>query len=60
VYTLNGRHVRTLWSGPLHAGDTQFTWDGTDAQARPVASGIYLVQFSSGADHASVRMVLLR
>lgn len=60
VYTLDGRHVRTLWSGPLDLGQTQFTWDGMDAQARPVASGIYLAHFSSGADHASVRMVLLR
>ena len=60
VYTLDGRLVRTLWSGPLDEGETQFTWDGTDAQARPVASGIYLAHLSSGASHSSVRMVLLR
>jgi hypothetical protein len=60
VYALDGRCVRTLWNGPLPAGESAFRWDGTDAQSRSVASGIYVARLSAGQDHASVRMVLLR
>lgn len=42
IFDVRGRLVRTLQAGLLPAGEHRFRWDGTDAQRRAVASGIYI------------------
>jgi len=42
VYSVDGRKVRRLWSGPVTDG-AQLAWDGRDASGRVVASGRYFV-----------------
>jgi len=44
IYTVEGRYVATVHDGPLTAGPRQFTWQGTNHNGQPVASGVYLVE----------------
>lgn len=44
VYNLRGQKVRQLASGTTATGGTPLYWDGTDAQGRQVAPGIYLLR----------------
>jgi hypothetical protein len=44
VYDLRGTLVRTLANGIMGVGYHSVTWDGRDAEGRPVSSGIYLVR----------------
>ena len=61
AYDMQGRTVRTLWSGALTPGvPVEATWDGaTDAglRARP---GVYLVSLEAGKDRATLRVASLR
>ena len=50
VYTLDGRRVRRLYSGPLSAGPQAQTWDGRDGQEALVAPGLYLLRVEVDAD----------
>ncbi len=40
--------------------DNRFVWDGTAADGRPVAPGVYLARFRSGAGATTVRRILYR
>ena len=42
IYNILGQPMRQVWTGPLSAGEHQLTWDGRDAQGRPVAAGVYM------------------
>ena len=42
IYNVLGQPLRRVWSGPLPAGEHQLTWDGQDAQGKPVAAGVYM------------------
>jgi len=53
VYTVTGRRVRTLDA----SGGGRATWDGRDADGRPLPAGVYLVRGSVGETR---RVVLLR
>jgi hypothetical protein len=58
VVRVDGSLVRSFDAGP-RAGSTQITWDGTDTQGYPVASGSYWVRAQSGAQAEARRVVLL-
>ncbi len=60
VYDLGGRLVRVLVDRPEPAGPGVATWDGTDSNGRPVASGVYFYQLRALSDRETKRMVLLR
>ncbi len=60
VFDLLGRHVKTLASGELPAGEHNVTWDGTDETGRDVASGIYLYKLDTPGGSDARRMTLLR
>ncbi len=42
LYDLLGRRIRVLYEGRLPEG--VFSWDGRDAQGRPLAAGVYMVR----------------
>jgi len=61
VFTVNGRHLRTLVDGDLTAGTHLISWDGTDDGGRAVASGTYLYRLHTGAGFVdSGSMVLVK
>lgn len=60
VYTAGGRLVRTLHDGVLLNGRETLTWDGTDAEGRPVASGVYLTRVESDSSLATGKVVFIR
>lgn len=60
VYNLRGQLVRVLERVKRTAGEHTAHWDGTDAQGRAVASGIYLCRLSSGGTTSTRRLLLLK
>jgi enediyne biosynthesis protein E4 len=61
IFTVDGRHVRTLVSEDLNAGEHSVTWTGQDESGRTVASGAYFYRLSSadGAQQTG-RMALVK
>ncbi len=59
VFDVAGRLVRTLAAGPRPAGTHALSWDGRDAEGRPVAGGLYLVRAATPAGTAQRKLVRL-
>lgn len=60
VYSVDGRRVRTLASGPLSEGSHFIEWDGRDASGNQVSSGVYLYRLEAGVQVLTRKMVLLK
>ena len=60
VIDVIGRRVRTLVAGALVPGRHAVRWDGRDAAGREVASGVYFLRLTAGAQKASTRLTLVR
>jgi len=58
IYQLDGTFVqRILFT--RSAGEQTFTWNGTDASGRDVASGIYVYQLRINGRHAGTRTMVM-
>ncbi len=60
VFDLNGRLVRTLFSGVAEQGVNVARWDGTDSASRPVASGVYFYRLNTNGEDYAKKMVVVR
>ena len=60
IYSVTGALVRTLVDSRLPAGHFRAPWDGTDAQGRPVGSGVYVYRLSENGRNLSRKMSLLK
>lgn len=60
IRDLLGREVTRLVSGVRDRGHHSVTWDGTDHDGRPVASGVYLYTLITPAHTATRKLLLLR
>ncbi len=61
VYTVDGRHVRSLVSESLNAGHHDVTWLGKDDSGRAVASGTYFYRLNAhGSEQQTGRMALIK
>jgi hypothetical protein len=60
VYDVNGRVIRTLVSGEVPAGNHRVSWNGKDADGRPMAPGIYLCRLETPGRTITRKMALLR
>lgn len=60
VFDVRGVLVRTLANRLFAVGVQAVSWDGTDDDGRPVASGVYFCQLRSGATRASTKLVLTK
>ncbi len=60
IHDVQGRLVRTLFSGRQAPGTHAVVWDGTDDMGAAVSSGTYLYSIVSGSERASRRMALVR
>ena len=60
VYSSTGQLVRTLINEESDVGVHRVIWDGSDDSNRPVASGVYMVRFSTPNVVATKRVTLVR
>jgi hypothetical protein len=60
VYDLLGKPVKTLADQMQAAGIHSVIWDGTDQQARRMASGIYICRLQAGSLTQSQKMILVQ
>jgi len=61
IYDPRGRHVATIEDDILAPGPYERQWDGTDADGRRVASGVYFYRLDVAGEGSMVRkMVLLK
>ncbi|HEY2955276.1 MAG TPA: FlgD immunoglobulin-like domain containing protein [Candidatus Eisenbacteria bacterium] len=60
AYDVNGRAVRTLWSGGLAAGLRSLEWDGRSDRGDRVPGGIYFIRLESEGRVAVQRLAILR
>jgi|GEM_PF-2222363 len=60
VCDISGREAKTLVNRLLDAGQHTVSWDGTNADGKPVATGIYLCRMETGQFSKTIKMVLLR
>ncbi len=60
IYNLQGKLVKTLYSGNLPSGKNTLIWDGTDDLTRVVSSGIYFCFLESEQYRENRRLVLQR
>jgi hypothetical protein len=60
VYDARGRLLRSLQPEPGRSSTVQFSWDGTDARGRRVASGTYWARGTGPAPAHPIRFVIAR
>jgi hypothetical protein len=60
VFNILGQEIIRLADGEYPAGSHTVTWEGTDEQGHPAASGIYLYRIEAGSFTASRKMVLMK
>ncbi|MGH7493143.1 MAG: FlgD immunoglobulin-like domain containing protein [bacterium] len=60
IFNLQGQMVRELVDQEYVAGKYAMQWDGRDAEARNVASGIYLYEMKAGKTRWARQLTLLR
>ena len=59
IHAVNGRVVRTLFSGARNAGEGATVWDGRDDAGRSLPAGIYRARIECGSERRNVRLVLV-
>ncbi|MFH0919505.1 MAG: FlgD immunoglobulin-like domain containing protein [Fibrobacterota bacterium] len=60
VCDVRGKHVRSLYYGPMEAGQRNVAWDGRDHFNRLMASGTYFFRVSLGHDVLMKKFQLVR
>ena len=59
LFNMLGQRIATLVNGHQSAGFHTALWDGTDAEGRAVAAGVYLYRLQTDRSSLTHRMVLL-
>lgn len=60
VYGVDGRLVKTLYSGAVSGDQLSIAWNGTDERGVPVTSGVYFYRAVSNVGTATGKMLLMR
>ncbi|MEE9271540.1 MAG: FlgD immunoglobulin-like domain containing protein [Candidatus Krumholzibacteria bacterium] len=60
VFDVQGRLVATVWNRVLPKGRNLLRWDGTNADGRPVATGIYFVRAAGAGVARTLKVILLK
>lgn len=60
VFSVDGRLVRTLFSGQKDSGDHEVFWDGRNDSGNEVASGQYFCQLTSGGMRDARKLMLVK
>jgi putative Ig domain-containing protein len=60
VYSVDGRHVRTLMDRQCEPGRYTAAWDGQDEDGRAVGPGVYYARLDAGSKRFTRSVVVLR
>jgi len=60
VYDATGALVRTLWSGPVAAGQQVVSWDGRNDAGQQSGTGVYFYRLDVGDQQLTERMIMVR
>jgi hypothetical protein len=60
IYDIEGREIRMLAGGMMHAGLHTLVWDGHSNRGEPVAPGVYFLRLTAGDVSLSRRVILIR
>jgi hypothetical protein len=60
IYDITGRLVQTLLDAVAPPGRSSLSWNGSDAQGRQVASGVYFCRLNAGQENKVSRIVYVR
>ena len=60
IFTVDGRHVTTIYDGPQAAGVLNLTWNGTFANGSPAPSGLYVVHVTGQNLDTRLKIVVIR
>lgn len=60
IYNLKGQLVKCLVDAALPSGEHKIVWDGKDADANPVSSGIYFYQLEMGTYKSLNKMLMMK
>ena len=60
LYSVDGRLVRTLASGPVEAGLHEVAWDGTNEAGQRVVPGVYFYSLKVGEKELTRKLVRVR
>jgi hypothetical protein len=60
VYDMRGRHLRSLLSGTLSAGEHIHEWDGRSSVGKALPSGLYLISLQTGNSSQTRKAILLK
>ncbi|MDH4158064.1 MAG: T9SS type A sorting domain-containing protein, partial [candidate division Zixibacteria bacterium] len=60
VFNLLGQEVRTLYDGPIEAGNHEVVWNGDNEAGKPIASGVYFYRLRADGFEQSKKMILLK
>jgi Bacterial Ig-like domain (group 3)/FlgD Ig-like domain len=60
IFSVDGRHVRTLAQGNRDAGEYHLTWDGRDSDGRMLSPGLYYVRLVTSQGQFTRKLTFLR
>jgi hypothetical protein len=60
VYDVQGRRIRSLYTGGISSGWHTLVWDGRDDKGRSQASGMYFMRAASGSQVSVQKMTLVK
>ncbi|MDD2331595.1 MAG: FlgD immunoglobulin-like domain containing protein [Candidatus Cloacimonetes bacterium] len=60
IYNLKGQLTKTLHQGKLSKGKHEFSWNGTDQNGSPAASGVYFLRLETGGNSYQSKMLMLK
>jgi hypothetical protein len=60
IYNIKGEKVKTLIDEMMQPGRYEIRWNGTDADNKPVASGLYFSRFQAKDKVVTKKMMLLK
>jgi len=60
VLDILGRHITTLISETMSAGQHSIVWHGNDAQGQPVSAGIYMARVKIGDYTQTIKMLYVK
>jgi hypothetical protein len=60
IVNILGQRVKTIFHGPALPGINYLSYDGTDANGRPIASGVYFARLKTQNSIRSIKILCIK